>query len=199
MTSLEYKEKMLGVVNVDKEKKIIVSHVTIRQSIFFLHLRLVAIEIIAAIGLIAFLTLVLDPTVKERLGDNSVLFNIPFFLFLVTTKLVVMICVIIQWLNEYYEITTGEVIFKKGFFFKKEERHVFEHIGSVKLEQGILGRIFNFGTLKLFNWTKEKYVYLYLIHNPMKYQKILEELLPEVDKSEKVFRKHILEPENDTL
>ena len=199
MATLEYKEKLLGVTDVDKVRKIVISHVTIRQSISFLVLKLLVIEALAAVSIIIFHSVLLKTNIKEIIGEDLLIFNIPLFIILVLIKSFFTIFIIIQWLNEYYEITTKEVVYRKGLIFKKEDRHLFEHIGSVKLEQGIFGRIFNFGTIRLFNWTREKNMYMYLIHNPSKYINILEELLPEADKEKKVFREHVLEPEEDTL
>jgi hypothetical protein len=112
-------------------------------------------------------------------------------------KLGFTIFIIVSWLNEYYEISPSEIVFRKGLIFRKEERHLLKHIGEVTIEQGAFGRIFNFGTLRLFNWTTEKSVYLYLIHNPLKYQHILESITPEADKGKKVFREHLLELEEE--
>lgn len=108
-----------------------------------------------------------------------------------------MISIIINWLEEYYEITPDEVIHKRGLFFKKEERYPLEHIRSIGLSQGILGRIFNYGTLTLHNWLKDRYIYLYLIHSPTKYHQILQSLILEADKEKQVFREHLLEPKDE--
>lgn len=199
MANIDYKEKLLGVLQNETGKNIVITHVTIRQSISFLVLRLLSIEIMAAIAIIVFHTLILRSDIRQLVGDDILIFNIPLFILLVVIKTVITIFVIIQWLNEYYEITTKDIVHRRGLILKKEERHLLQHIGSVSIEQGVFGRIFNFGTLKLFNWTKEKYVYLYLIHNPMKYLHIMEELLPDADKSKKTVREHILEPEEDSL
>ncbi len=199
MLNLDYKEKLLGVVQNDDGKNIVVTHVTIRQSISFLVLRLLAIEIITAIAIVFFHTLLLRSDIRQMVEPGLLIFNIPLFIILVVVKTILTIFVIVQWLNEYYEITTKDIVYRKGLILKKEERYLLHHIGSVEVEQGIFGRIFNFGTLKLYNWTKEKYVYLYLIHNPMKYLHIMEELLPNTDKSKKVLREHILEPEEDNI
>lgn len=199
MTNLDYKEKILGVINTDKERNIAVTHVTIRQSIFFLVLRMLTIEAIATTLVVLFHTVLFSPQVSERIGTTAQLFNIPVFILLVMAKTGFLIFVIGQWLNEYYEITTSEIIYRRGLIFKREDKHKLDHIGSVELQQGFLGRIFNYGTLKLFVWTTEKEVLMYLIHNPRKYQNILEELLPEAEKSKKVFREHIFEPEDESL
>jgi hypothetical protein len=103
-----------------------------------------------------------------------------------------MVFVITQWVNEYYEITPKEVIHKTGFFLKKEEKHMLEHLGKLEIEQGLLGRIFNFGTLKLNNWALGKDAILYLIHNPMKYHYILETLLPNADEQKQILREHMV-------
>jgi uncharacterized membrane protein YdbT with pleckstrin-like domain len=192
MPNLDYKEKLLGVIHTDGKPNIIVSHVTIRQSIFFLHLKLVAIEILEALAIIVFYTLFIQAPLKQQISQNIMIVNIPLFVSLVILKLSITIFVILQWLNEYYEIKPEVVVFKKGFIFKQEKRFLLKHIGAVTLEQGIFGRAFNFGTLKLFNWTSEKEEYLYLIHNPEKYQKILEDLTPEADEEKDTIRKGIL-------
>lgn len=197
MPAIDYKEKLLGVNENGGKKEIVVSHITIRQSIFFLHLRLVALEIIAALGLILLLTISFSYDLPTSIGRRIIELNIPIFIFLVLIKLGFMIFIIVSWLNQYYEITPKDIIFRKGLIFKKEMRYQLKHIGEVVLEQGTFGRIFNFGTLKLFNWTTEKHEYLYLIHNPLKYQHILESLTPEADKGKKVLREHILELEEE--
>lgn len=199
MANLEYKEKMLGVIGNKEEKKIIITHITIRQSITFLVLRILTIELLASIAIIVFHTILLRTEIRNIIGENLIVFNIPLFVFLVVIKTALLIFVIIQWLNEYYEITTNEIIYRKGLIFKREERHLFEHIGSVKLEQGLFGRIFNFGTIRLFNWTRERFVYMYLIHSPQKYMHILDRLLPSADKEKKVFREHLINPEDDRV
>lgn len=198
MANLEYKEKILGVIQAGSERNIAVTHITIRQSIFFLVLRIIVIESITTIFVILLHTVFLVPVITERIG-NAALFNIPIFVLLVIAKSSLLIFVIAQWLNEYYEITTKEIIYRRGIIVRREDRHKLDHIGSVELEQGLLGRIFNYGTLKLFVWTTEKEALMYLIHNPRKYQNILEDLLPEAEKSKKVFREHLVEHEDDSV
>ena len=194
MPNLDYKEILVKSHSKNSEPEIVVTHVTIRQSIFFLHLRLVVLEVIAALCLIGVLTFFITQQTSPYVSV-FIAYALPFFLLLIIIKIGFMIFIIVSWLNYYYEITPKEIIFRKGLIFKKEERYMLAHIGSAILDQGLLGRIFNFGTLKLFIWTSEKEEYLYLIHNPIKYQTILEQILPEADKGRREIRGHILEPE----
>lgn len=187
------KEKIL---TFDKEKKegiITVTHITVRQSIFFLVLKLLFLEAVAASAIIVF-HLFLTSTQSAIIGNNSVsFFNVPLFLILVVIKTGFMIYVIVQWLEEYYEITPKEVVHRKGFIMRKEEHYTLDHIGSIKIEQGLFGRIFNFGSLKLFDWALEEDVYIYLIHSPLKYNRILQTLIPEADIEKKVFREKLID------
>lgn len=190
-------EKMLAVEKEGNESKIVVTHVTIRQSISFLVLKLILLEAFAAGAVIAFHSLFLSTTIADvvsNINGTFTVFNVFIFLILVIIKTAFVVFIILQWLNEYYEITPKEVIHKSGLIFRREERHTLNHLGSIELEQNLFGKVFNYGTIKLYNWTIEKYVTLYLIHNPLKYHHILQTLLPDADKGKSVVREHIIEP-----
>lgn len=171
--------------------KIYVTNISIHQSIFFLLLKLLAIEIIAAIGIIAFPWFIFSTDILASTAGFFQPFTIPFFIILVILKIFIMGYVIIQWLEEYYEISPREVIHRKGLFFKKEQRFTLKHLGKVTVQQNLLGRIFNYGSLTLYDWVTENNVELYLIHNPLKYHRILEEIAPEADLEKIITREHI--------
>lgn len=199
MATREYKEKFMGMKKEEGEHKIVVTHLTVRQSIFFLHLRLIVAELIATVGLIIFLSIILSSNILMQIGELVLIVCILFLVLYATGKIIITLLIIISWLNEYYEITSDAVTYRKGMFFKKQRRSLLAHIASIEIDQGVFGKIFNFGTLRMFNWTTEKYEVLYLIHNPAKYYSILQKLLPEADKIKKVFREHVLEPEDDSI
>lgn len=187
------KEKILNFEKKGKASSITVTHITVRQSIFFLVLKLLFLEAVAAGAIIAFHLVLSNYATMYSL--NIAFFNIPIFVLLVLFKTVFMIYVIVAWLEEYYEITPMEVIHRKGFLFRREESYTLDHIGSITVEQGLFGRIFNFGSIKLFDWALEKNMYVYLIHSPLKYHHILETLIPEADREERVFREKVIDEE----
>lgn len=194
---MNIQEKVIKVDEQSATRQLVVTHVTIRQSISVLLLRLIVVELIAALGIILLHIVLLSPSLPDLVKSirATLIFNVPLFLVLVLIKTILMGSIIIQWLEEYYEITPEEVIYKRGLIFKKEETNILEHLGSLEIKQTFLGKIFNYGSLKLYNWAMEKEVYLYLIHNPMKYYSILQALLPEADEKKQIVREHILEPE----
>lgn len=187
------KEKILSFEKKGEKSTITVTHITVRQSIFFLVLKLLFLEAVAAIAIIAFHLILSRYSAYTTV--NLSIFNVPVFVVLVLVKTLFMIFVIVSWLEEYYEISPTEVVHRKGFLFRREEVYTLDHIGSITLDQGLFGRIFNFGSLKLFDWALEETVNIYLIHSPLKYHKILETLLPEVDREKKVFRERVIDEE----
>ena len=194
--NIKDKMKTLGLNEEDNGRNIVVSHVTIRQSISFLIFRLIVLEIISSVLIILFYsTFVPTGIVENLLGGSYGVYNTLLFIIFVIGKTLFMVFIIVVWLNEYYEITPKEVIHKSGLFFRKEERLVLSHVDSVDLQQGLLGRVFNYGNLVLFNWVLEKSTLLYLIHNPKKYLKILQDLLPQSDQKKQTIREHIIEKE----
>lgn len=189
-------EKMKKVVYVDEdEKRIYLDHVTIRQSIFFLLLKLLTLEILAAVGLISFYSLILLPRLLEKIG-NFYSYVIPLFIILALIKMGITIFVVIQWLEEYYEINVREVVHRRGLIFRREERFTLKHLGTITLQQGTLGSIFHYGTISLYDWVNGEHIHLYLIHNPRKYHKILQSIVPEADKEKRIFRQHVVDPDD---
>lgn len=193
---MDTSEKVISISKKDGNENIVVTHVTIRQSIFILILKIVIVELIAAIAIIIFHSFITSVGVRDTIGSTN-FFNIPLFIVLVIMKTSLTIYVIFLWIEEYYEITPKEITHRNGFIFKSVEGNSISHLGALEIEQDILGRFFNYGTLKLFNWALEREVTLYLIHNPMKYYAILQQLIPDADKEKHVLREHIIE--KDTL
>jgi len=184
-------EKMVR--SLPSEGKIEVTHITVRQSLFFLIVKLFVLEILAAAGLIIFFAIILSQNAVSLISSNYYFFVIPFFLVIVAIKTGIMIYVVDEWLEDYYEITPREVLHKDGHFFRKEQIYPLKHLGVAKVEQGLLGRIFGYGSITLFNWVTSREIVLYLIHNPMKYYYILKELLPEADIEKKTVREELID------
>lgn len=192
--SLISKEKKFRTQRRGKKKEIIVSHVTIRQSISILLLKLIVLEIMAAVFFIIFQMVLFSPQFSSIFSYIHV-YGIGFFLFAVTVKIILTIYIVLLWLNEYYEITPASVRHRSGIIFVKKEKLALDDIQSVTLSQGLFGRLLNFGTLSLYDWKWRKYEHLYAIHNPMKYIEIVESLLPGIDEERSIIREHVLEKE----
>lgn len=170
-----------------------VTHINIRLSISILLLKLIFLEIIAALLIIIFHASLyeFDGTRLAEMGIR--IFNIPLFLVLIIIKTLLTVIVILQWLNEYYEITKTIIYHRKGLIFKTEEKYLLEKIALVEVKQSLLGKIFNFGTISLYDEKGNKYEELYLIHNPLRYAKVIEDLLPKAEIRKQIVREHLIE------
>jgi len=175
------------VQNSDKSEKIYVTHINIRQSIFFLLLKLIFLDVTAAFIAILYFSSVTNKFVPEVINSAILSYNLPFFLILVFLKIALTIYIVMRWITEYYEIWPHVLMYWSGIVWRNQEKHPFSQMRSVKVEQGFFGRIFGFGTIHLYNWYLEKYTSLYLIHNPIKYFHILEGLLPKSEKDREIF------------
>lgn len=172
---------------VDKSKKIYVTHINIRESIFFLVLKLISLDIIAVFMAVLYFSSVSSQFIPEVINNAILLYNVQFFLILVLLKIALTIYVVMRWITEYYEIWPHQLMHWSGIFWRTHEKHPFSQIRSVRIEQGLLGKIFGFGSIHIYNWYLEKSTALYLIHNPMKYFHIIEGLLPKTEKERDIF------------
>ena len=144
-----------------------------------------------------FLTTVSIANLSELSESGADRFSLYVFIFLVFVKIVLSIYIVLEWLNEYYEVTPAMIYHRRGVVFKKEEKVPLTIIWQVELSQGVLGKLLNYGTINLFDQRFNKHMNLYLIHNPIRYYKILEELIPRLEERRDTIREHILETDED--
>lgn len=161
--------------------KITVTNLNIRQSIAILLAKLVLIDIVAALLVIgAYLVLVQGGTVTEFAAKNILVFLIAFGLGGIA-KIAAGVYVVLQWLNEYYEITPENIVHKSGIIFKKTEMYELNKIRVLDVQDSFLGEIFNYATMTLYDIRLNKYLVMYLVHNPQRYAKVLKTLRPHLE------------------
>jgi len=134
---------------------------------------------------------------SELLDNGMDRFNRYVFVSLVIAKIAMSIYIILEWLNEYYELTHAMIYHRRGVFFKKEEKVPLSIIWQVELSRGILGTLLNYGTIDLFDQRFNKHMSLYLIHNPLRYFRILEDLIPKLEERRETIREHVLETDEE--
>ena len=182
----------------DEEKaKLEITHITVRQSISVLIIKLTVLDIFAAGFVVIFFSITFSSYAYQNAISGLVSYNLAYFSSLVTVKIFITLFIILQWLNEYYEIHPNKILHKKGIIWKKEKQYSFTELQSLDMDQGLIGRILNYGTISLYDYRERKYADLYLIHNTKKYYRILEKLLPKLDKEKKIIREKVFEDEDE--
>lgn len=179
----------------ENHKHIKVSHVNVRVSLVFLLLKLVLLDVIAGVLVLLFFGVLSFSFIPEDLRLLVFSNNVWFFVLLVIAKIVLTVFVVLQWINEYYEITPIKIFYRRGIIWRKEDIYDLALVRSIGIRQGIFGRIFNYGTLFIYDRGVYKYYYFSDIHNPLRYLDVLHHLLPAVDIEKDVIREHIRDTE----
>jgi membrane protein YdbS with pleckstrin-like domain len=155
-----------------------VTHVNVRVSIVFLLLKLVLLDIIAAVFVIFFFGALSSASIPTEVRLFVFSQNIIYFTLLAVVKVALTIYLVVQWLNEYYEITPTNIHYRRGIIWRREDVFELKNVRTVGIQQGILGRFFSFGTLSFYDRAVYKYYYLSDIHNPSRYLSILRRIVP---------------------
>lgn len=163
------------------QDKITLTYLNIRQSILILLLKLVLVDLVFAVLIVGFyFVLMQGGQITEFAAQN-------IFVFLAALgiagilKIFVSVYVVLQWLNEYYEITPDAILHKKGIIFRKTEMYKIDKIRMMDIEDTFLGELLNYATITLYDIRLNKYLVMYLIHNPQRYARILKTLKPTLE------------------
>lgn len=173
-----------------------VTHVNIRTSIVFVILKLLVLDILASATALVFFGVISSGYLSNQISFFLISNSAFYFLILAAVKIVFTLYVVIQWLNEYYEITPQRIVYRRGIFWRKVDVYDYAHVRSLGIQQGVLGRIFNFGSLSIYDRGVYKYYYLSYIHNPQRYFKLLQNLCPDADMEKDVVREQVHDEEN---
>lgn len=182
-------------LSIEKDK-IIVSHINIRQSISILIIKLICLDVAVAVLVGAMFLSLNFSEIGTYLGIQGDMLTFIIFSFLAIIKIAFSIYIVLDWINEYYELTPRTFIYRHGIFFTKEERINFADIRKLVVKQGLLGKLLNFGTIEIYDFLMQKTANAYLIHNPLRYEKILTDLIPEVEEEKNIIREKIYRDED---
>lgn len=180
----------------DNKQAIFVTHLNVRQSISMLLLRLIFIDFFAVSAFVAFHSVLFNTTVAQTLGFDYDFYSFIILMSLFVVKIVFTIYIVLQWLNEYYEIWPNYILHRKGIIWRKEEKYPFNQLRSIHLQQGIFGKLLNYGTLFFHDWYLDKDFMWYLVHNPNRYLKIIEQRLPKEAERKEILRGRLREDDD---
>lgn len=165
----------------NEDHKITLTYLNIRQSIAVLLAKLILADVLLAITVIGlYFFLVQGDTFLHTSFSQSIVF-LYLFLILGVTKILLSTFIVLLWLNEYYEITSESVIHKQGIIFRKTEQYALDKIRVMEIKDSFIGELFNFATITLYDIRLQKYLDMYLIHNPQRYTHILQALRPHIE------------------
>jgi|GEM_PF-4610394 len=80
--------------------------------------------------------------------------------------IVMVVYMLLSWSKHYYVINSQAVLMYDGIIFSKSKSYDMAGVESIEVDQGLIGKIFNFGTLKLFNPRLAKEITFHRIPDP---------------------------------
>lgn len=168
-----------------RQKKAAEPHldIMVRPSPFFLFLNLLTVHLITAAFILAVLFL---PNLFLRGIDSAqaeLVYNYKIGIMLVLLLIgeIVSLVVLANWVSEFYIIKNDTLTYRRGIFIKNKRVLMVRQIVEVFLYQNMLGKIFNYGTIKIVSPQAVEGELIKKVENPNKYFKVLRELVLKQD------------------
>lgn len=181
----------------DIHGNITVTHINVRQSITLLLTKIMVTDFIAAMTIMTLFSALCHFAPNVSYTQRILSYNTSFFVFLGLMKILFTLYIILLWLNDYYEVMPEKVIHKSGVIWRTEQEYELEYVRTIKISQGLFGRIFDFGTIGLYDIRKNLVFDMYLIHDPHRYLHILEHLVKNPHEEKHIIRGHFFGEELD--
>lgn len=150
--------------------------ILLRESMILVITRLIFTEVLFVFSLFLLGILASYLNSYSNIIDLSALyFIILMSVFLINAAIVVFI--FLKWSSEYTEVSRGGVSKHTGILHKKEQKYSCDFVETVTLEESLLGRILNYGTIELYDPTLKERIYLLNIANPKKISAIIQKIV----------------------
>ena len=171
--------------------KIHVTHLNVRSSISILLIQILFVNLLSYFVIVAGYLFILNYLEAVTLALRSTT-GLILLLIVFIGQFFLIVYGLLQWMNDYYELTPETIIHKKGLIFRKREKYSMQHVHYITISQDLIGKVFNYGTITLFDQRRTKLLDLYLIHNPTRYREVFEKIKPDIDESEAILREEFI-------
>lgn len=96
---------------------------------------------------------------------------------------------ILKWLLEYYRLEPREIEHRQGIFFINKEIILLKNVETICLRQSLIGKLLNYGTIRLYAPTIQQDFQLKTIDKPEKFIRALEKSIHKENSDIKIIRK----------
>ncbi len=164
-----------------ENKELYLTYYNIRHSISVLLFKIVLIDFLAgAFHVSIYFALVKgEHFMNYTFTDNPI--SLLVYAIIIASQVFLTSYIVLQWLNEYYEITPDEIVHKNGIIFKKIDKYRFDNVRAISISENFIGELLNLGTITLYDIRMQKYLDMYLIHNPRRYFKVIKAMKPNIE------------------
>ena len=158
----------------------------IRESEFFLTIKLIILELFFGVIFLFFTTILdfLELDTQETI-TNIISWEGFWMLIIILIQIILTIILVLKWIYSYYEIAENRITYHQGIIFLSEKSLYLHDVQEIKAKKGLIGRIFNYGNIELLGSNTNTLHSLNRITNPSKYIQFLETLVLEAKKDKK--------------
>lgn len=158
--------------------------IVLRRSIFTLIFAIISIEILFDALYILFRAVPFYTQFITIPAAQTAVIYFVLFVSITFLKLCFIMVFCLRWLTTTYEIANGEIKFKQGIFSDNEKVYLCRHTQEVIASRGFFGKIFNFGSIEIYDPSLKERIYIDSVQNPQKYAEIIKNNLPSAKPSE---------------
>lgn len=132
----------------------------------------VAIKLIVMQVLFSFLSLIIS-LVSDSFSlfnngkfINTITYDSASFVIFILLQLIFTVFILLEWSSEAYIIHPNKLEHKTGIFSKKTRSYSLRDIRSASIVEGVIGKLFNYGSITLHSPTLDENIVLYNIMSP---------------------------------
>jgi uncharacterized membrane protein YdbT with pleckstrin-like domain len=169
----------------------------IRKSVSILIFKIVALQglvVLAYVGIrVSKLLVFRELFADQDYHDLNFWLGILVFMLVVVAQTAILIAIVLQWFYEFYEIKKDIIVHTNGVFKRKEDIYSLKTIEAGNVEQTLPGKLFNYGTVKIYSPVLKREYSLVDIPNPQVTRDALVALLSKkTDEPQKIIPREIL-------
>jgi uncharacterized membrane protein YdbT with pleckstrin-like domain len=105
---------------------------------------------------------------------NIITYDSATFVVFILLQLIFTIFILLEWSSETYTISSDKIEHKVGTFSRKTQSYSLKDIRSASITEGVMGRLFNYGSIILHSPTLDQNIILYNIASPALALKVIE-------------------------
>jgi|GEM_PF-2934643 len=142
----------------------------IRKSVAILVYRVAALQGVVMLSYVGIrlskLLILRELFVDSNYHDLNFWLGIFVFILVVLLQSAGLITIILQWYYEFYETKRDLIVHTSGVFKRKEDIYSLKTIEAGNVEQSLPGKIFNYGTVRIYSPVLKREYSLAAIPNP---------------------------------
>lgn len=152
--------------------------IVLRRSVFLLVTYFIGVEIFFDLLYIALRLPLMYINIPLQIQGSLTAIYLVSFLVINLIKVFFIIIGALRWVTSKYEITTDGIRFRYGILSRREKIFLCAYMQKVTFAQSFWGRVFNFGSIEVYNPAVKERILLDAIPNPSKYAEIIKKNLP---------------------